>query len=105
MENKIKIVFEKENRKIELDIGNPDLAELIHTIVAEELEMSRENVGISTDVENFDTEELLDILVGVHEEFCEELETFYTNIKTDIKTYYDDEMLGEEIIRRIKEQN
>ena len=105
MENKIKIIFEEENKEIELDIANPDLAKLIHVIVAENLKMTRENVKINTNVEKFDAEELLDILVCVHEEFCEEIETFYTNIKTDIKTYYDDEMLGEEIIRRIKEQN
>ena len=105
MENKIKMAFIKENKEIEIDIANPDLAKLIHTIVAEELKMSRENIEISTDVENFDTEELLDILLGVHEEFCEEIDTFYANIKMDIKTYYDDEILGEEIIRRIKEKN
>lgn len=105
MENKIKIVFKKENKEIMLDIANPDFAELIHRIVAEELKMTKENVEITTGVKDFDAEELLDILICVHEEFCEEIETFYTNIKTDIKTYYDDEILGEEIIKRIKENN
>ena len=34
-----------------------------------------------------------------------EIETFYANIKKDISTYYDNEILGEEIIKRIKEEN
>lgn len=105
MENKLNIVFKRENKEITLDIANPDFAELVHKIVAEDLKMTKDNVEISTEVENFDKDELLDILVGVHEEFCEEIETFYTNIKSDIKTYYDDETLGEEIIKRIKEEN
>lgn len=103
MENKLKILFKNEKIDMELDIANPDLAELIHRIVEEKLDMTKENVEITTEVEGFDADELLDIMVNVHEEFCEEIETFYRNIKNDITTYYDDEVLGEEIIRRIKE--
>lgn len=105
MENKVNILFEKENEEIELDISNPDLANLVHIIVSEQLEVTRENLKLTTNVENFDTTEFLDILVSVHNEFQEEIEKFYNNIKTDIKTYYDDETIGEEIIRRIKEEN
>lgn len=105
MENKLIIIFKKEQKEIELDITNPDFANLIHMIVAEKLEMTKENVEISTDAENFDVDELLDILVCVHGEFCEEIETFYSNIKKDMSTYYDDEALGEKIIQRIKEEN
>lgn len=105
MENKIIIHFEKEGIDIELDIDNPDFAQLIHKVIADNLDLTKENVQISTGVGNFDTEELLDILVSVHEEFCEEIEKFYANIKEDIKTYYEDEELGEEIIRRICEDN
>ena len=104
MENKIVILFKTEEKEIEIDIANPDFANLIHRGVAEKLDMTKENVEISTEVKNFDTDELLDILVSVHEEFCEEIETFYANIKKDISTYYDDEILGEEIIKRIKEE-
>ena len=102
MENKLNITFKNEKIDIELDIANPDLAELIHRIVAENLDMTKENVEITTEVEEFDTDELLDIMVTVHEEFCKEIDIFYKNIKNDITTYYDDEVLGEEIIRRIQ---
>ncbi|MBP3567827.1 MAG: hypothetical protein J6K04_01555 [Lachnospiraceae bacterium] len=103
MENKLKIEFKKEQTEYELNILNPDLAQMIHKIVAENIEVSRENVSISTEEENFDTEEFLDILVSVYEEFCGEIEMFFANIKSEIKTYYDDEALSEEIIRRIQE--
>lgn len=104
MENKLKILFKNEQKEMELNITNPDLAQLVHKIVAEQLVVSKENVEILTEEDNFDTEEFLDILVCVYEEFSGEIDKFFTNIKNEIETYYDDEVLGEEIIRRIKEE-
>ena len=105
MENKLKILFKKEQKEVGLNIANPDLAQLVHKVVAERLVVSKENVEILTEDDNFDTEEFLDILVCVYEEFCGEIEKFFTNINNEIKTYYDDEVLGDEIIRRIQEEN
>lgn len=105
MDNKIKIIFKKEEREIDLDITNPDLAMLVHAVITEQLEMTKENVDITTKIDNFDTEELLDIFVCAHEEFCDEIEKFYTNIKKEVKTYYDDDELSEVIINKIRQDN
>lgn len=105
MDNKIKIIFKKEEKEIDLDITNPDLAMLVHAVITEKLEMTKENVDITTKIENFDTDELLDIFICAHEEFCDEIEKFYTNIKKEIKTYYDDDELSEVIINKIRQDN
>ena len=76
MENDLIIRFEKEDRKIVVNISQPDLAQLIHVIVAERLNVSKENIEISTENGEFDKEEFQEILISVHEEFSQEIEKF-----------------------------
>lgn len=102
MENNLNIKFKQENLDINISILQPDLAKLIHEIVANNLCVTKENVEISTENLEFDKEEFLEILVSVHEEFVQEIEKFYNNIQKDIKTYYSDEELSEIIINRLK---
>ena len=54
MENRINILFIKEDINIAIDIQQPDLSNLIHKIIGEHLSVSRENIKISTENENFD---------------------------------------------------
>ena len=54
MENKINISFIKEEKNIEIDIQQPDLSNLVHKIIAENLLVSETNIKISTDNYNFD---------------------------------------------------
>lgn len=103
MENDLNIRFIKEDTNILINILQPDLAKLIHKIVAENLYVSKENIEISTENANFDKDDFLEILINVHEEFEEEIEKFYKNIEKDIKTYYSDEELSEIIIQKVKE--
>lgn len=103
MENNLNIKFKQENLDINISILQPDLAKLIHEIVANNLCVIKENVEISTENLEFDKEEFLEILVNVHEEFVQEIEKFYENIQKDIKTYYSDEELSEIIINRLKD--
>jgi hypothetical protein len=102
MENKVNIIFKKENVNVEINIRQPDLANLVHRIVAEHLMVSKDNIEISSDEENFDKEEFLELLIEVHEDFCEEINKFYENIDKDICTYYKDEDLSKHIIEKIK---
>lgn len=104
MENNIKIIFHNEEREILLNILQPDLAQVIHIIVSENLVVSKENVLIESDNQEFDKDEFLDILVTVYDEFSEEISKFFVNIKEEIKTYYESEELSEEIIKRIKNE-
>lgn len=101
MENNIIIKFKKEGEQITLGFDQPNLGELIKKILKENLEVSAENVEVESTVQDFDQKEFKSILVSVHEEFVEEINKFYENIETDIKTYYD-ENLSTEVIRRIK---
>jgi hypothetical protein len=103
MENDLIIRFEKEDREIVVNISQPDLAQLIHAIVAERLNVSKENIEISTENGEFDKEEFQEILISVHEEFSQEIENFYDNIQKDIKTYYSYEDLGNIIIQKLKQ--
>lgn len=105
MENDIKIIFQKENKDIILNILQPDLAKVIHKIVSEHLIVSKENVVLETENTKFDKEEFLDILVNVYDEFSEEIDKFFKNIQEEFKTYYEEEELSEEIIRRIKRES
>ena len=102
MENEIEIIFQKENMSIILDIQQPDLAKLVHEIVAKHLFVSKDNIEIRTDNTTFDKEEFVELLVDVHEEFCEEVDSFYKNITQEINTYYKDEKLSSYIIERVK---
>ena len=104
MENNIKIIFQNEDREILLNILQPDLAQVIHIIVSENLVVSKENILIESDNQEFDKDEFLDILVTVYDEFSEEISKFFVNIKEEIKTYYESEELSEEIIKRIKNE-
>ena len=54
-------------------------------------------------VKNFDKEEFLQMLIEVHQDFCEEIDKFYKNIDKEIRTYYEDEELSKHIIEKIKE--
>lgn len=103
MENKIKIIFAQEKKEIVIDIEQPDLANLIHRIVSEHLDVSKDNLSIETDNNEFDKEEFKELLIEVHDEFCNEIDLFYENIQSEIKTYYDDEELSKIVIERIKE--
>ena len=103
MENKINISFIKEEKSIEIDIQQPDLSNLVHKIIAEHLLVSETNIEISTDNDNFDKEEFLQMLIEVHQDFCEEIDKFYKNIDKEIRTYYEDEELSKHIIEKIKE--
>lgn len=102
MENNLLIRFKEENKEITIDILQPDLAKLIHAIVAEQLNVSKENIQINTENGEFDKEEFLDILISVHEEFSQEIDKFYNNIKKDIQTYYSYDELGDIIIDKLK---
>lgn len=102
MENKINILFIKENINIQINIQQPDLANLIHKIVAEHLLVSKENIEIFTEHSSFDKEEFLELLIEVHEDFCEEIDKFYENIDKEICTYYKDEELSKHIIEKFK---
>lgn len=103
MENDLNIKFKQENLDININILQPDLAKLIHEIVANNLNVTKENVEISTENLEFDKEEFLEILINVHEEFVQEIEKFYGNIQNDIKTYYSNEELSEMIINKLKD--
>lgn len=102
MENDLYIKFKKENIDIPINILQPDLAKLIHKIVANNLKVTKENIEICTENSEFDKEEFLEILINVHEEFDKEIGKFYNNIQKDIKTYYSDEKLSEMIIQKLK---
>lgn len=103
MENKVFINFKEEDVNIEINIQQPDLADLVHRIIAEHLMVTKDNVEVSSDVENFDKEEFLELLIEVHSDFCEEIDKFYENIENEICTYYKDEDLSKHIINKIKE--
>lgn len=103
MENDLSIKFKEENADVIINILQPDLANLVHEIVAKNLKVTKENIEISTENPEFDKEDFLEILVNVHEEFAQEIEKFYSNIQNDIQTYYSDEELGKKIINRLKE--
>lgn len=105
MENDLCIKFKEENMDIIINILQPDLANLIHKIVANDLKVTKENVEISTGNLEFDKEEFLELLVNVHEEFAQEIDRFYSNIQNDIKTYYSDEELSKKIIQKLKENS
>ena len=72
-------------------------------IVAEHLLVTKENMEITTENQEFDKEEFMNMLIEVHEEFNEEVDNFFDNIQSEINTYYSDEELSMEIIKRIKE--
>ncbi len=97
----IKIVFHSENKEYTLDYNQPNLALLIRYIIQNNLNVSPENISVESDIEDFDNEEFKTILVEAHSEFSEELAVFYKNISTTISTYYNDEDLSAEIIRRV----
>ena len=103
MENNLRIKFIEENIEVSINILQPDLAKLIHEIVANNLRVIKENIEISTENSEFDKEEFLEILINVHEEFVQEIDKFYSNIQKDIKTYYSDEELSEMIIQKLKD--
>lgn len=105
MENDLCIKFKEENVDVSINILQPDLANLVHEIVAKNLKVTKENVEISTENSEFDKEEFLEILVNVHEEFVQEIERFYSNIQNDIQTYYPDEELSKKIIQKLKEND
>lgn len=102
MENDLCIKFKEENADVSINILQPDLANLVHEIVAKNLKITKENVEVSTENSEFDKEEFLEILVNVHEEFVQEIERFYSNIQNDIQTYYSDEELSKKIIQKLK---
>ena len=102
MENKILINFIKENKEIELNYDQPDLRQLVTTIISEHLEVNASNIIISTGIENFDAQEFKEILISVHEDFEQEIDKFFENIKQEIKTYYDIDGVTEEVLCRIK---
>lgn len=103
MENDLCIKFKEEDRNIIINILQPDLAYLIHEIVANHLKVTKENIEINTENIEFDKDEFLDILISVHEEFVQEINNFYNNIQRDIKTYYADEELSKMIIQKLKD--
>lgn len=103
MENKVILNFKKEDVNIEINIQQPDLANLVHRIIAEHLTVTKDNVEISSDEENFDKEEFLELLIEVHSDFCKVIDKFYENIDNEICTYYKDEELSKHIIGKIKE--
>lgn len=103
MENKISVLFVNENINIQIDIQQPDLANLVRRIIGEHLLVSRENIEISTENDRFDKEEFLELLIEVHEDFGEEIDKFYENIDKEICTYYKDEELSKHIIEKIKD--
>lgn len=105
MENELRIKFKQENFDITINILQPDLAKLVHGIVANNLNVTKENIDISTENLEFDKEEFLEILISVHEEFVNEIEKFYCNIQKDIKTYYSNEELSEMIIQELKDNS
>lgn len=102
MENNLCIKFRKEEVEVNINIQQPDLANLIHEIVGKNLCVSKENISIDTENQEFDKEEFLEILISVHEEFSEEINKFYANIENDISTYYSDEELSNLIINKLK---
>lgn len=102
MENDLMIKFKQEEVDITINILQPDLAELVHKIVADNLCVTKDNIKIITQNLEFDKEEFIDILINVHEEFVEEIDIFYSNIQRDIKTYYSDDELSEMIIQELK---
>ena len=97
----IKIVFISEGKDFSLDYNQPNLTSLIRYIIQNNLRISTENISVESDIEDFDNEEFKSILIEAHSEFSMELESFYTNIATTISTYYNDETLSAEIIKRI----
>lgn len=103
MENDLNIKFMQEKKEICINILQPDLAKLIHEIVAYNLHVTKENIDISAENKEFDKDEFLDILINVHEEFMLEIEQFYQNIQQDISTYYSDEELSKIIIQKLRE--
>lgn len=102
MENKLIFTFKDQNERFELDITQPDLAKLVQLVIEKNLLVSKENISLATVNQEFDVEEFLDIFISVHEEFKVEIDKFYENISKDIKTYYSNETLSDEIISRIK---
>lgn len=105
MESKVIIHFVNENKDIEINIKQPNLSELVHSIISEHLEVSEENLEIKTQNESFDKEGFKEILIETHDEFREEIDNFYENIKKEISTYYEDEELSNFIIESIKKSN
>lgn len=104
MENKLVIEFLIENEKCDLDIMQPDLAKLIHSVVAKNLLVTKDNMKIETENTEFDVEEFTEIFIGVYEEFTEEIKKFFENIQNEINTYYSNEDLSEAIVNKIKSE-
>lgn len=103
MENKLEIKFLDEKNDFQLDILQPDLAQLIHFLIENNISVTKENMKIKTENEGFDSEEFLEILVSVHDEFKNEIDKFYENIENEISTYYPEaEDLSNEIIEKLK---
>ena len=101
MENKINLKFRNEDLEYDLDYDQPNLTELVRFIIQNGISVSQDNLVIESNVAGFDCNEFRDILIEVNDEFKEELQQFYTNIKTEITTYYEDDKLAEAIISRI----
>ena len=102
MENRIVVKFRNEDIELTIDYDEPDFTFFIQTVIRNHLNVSAENISIECNIDDFDCNEFKEILIEVHNEFKGEIDQFFQNIRSEIRTYYDSESLSEYIIDYIK---
>lgn len=102
MENRIVVKFHNEDIELTIDYDEPDFTFFIQTVIRNHLNVSAENINIECNIDDFDCNEFKEILIEVHNEFKGEIDQFFQNIRSEIRTYYDSESLSEYIIDYIK---
>ena len=94
MENRIVVKFHNEDMELIIDYDEPDFTFFIQTVIRNHLNVSAENISIECNIDDFDCNEFKEILI--------EIDQFFQNIRSEIRTYYDSESLSEYIIDYIK---
>lgn len=103
--NILEFKFIKENSSLKIDLNSPNFSDFVRQIISENLEVSDENIELEFDKENIDVdiEQIKKIIIEIHSKYESEIKQFYSNIKEDIKTYYDDnEKISKAIISEIE---
>ena len=97
--------FVKEKQEISLNLDSPNFSEFVKEILENNYDISEENITVSCDDNSeIDTEALKTMLINIHDDYKEELETFFTNITNDISTYADESGISEKLNTYLTEE-